>query len=184
MIHANTITMRQRNATNAFAFDFYRDYQHIGGFDFAMWSQAKNARLKFHEDDSTKGDVAVKLDSDTYRMTHTYTKRAFNNDVLYQLVIDDTSEEVARIELTRVKGQRWPTIYYTPRGHGRMYMDISGNFLRRKFLIIHESDQVEVARITDTSSIFSMRRQLTIENTNLTMPQQSLIGIFLSFFRP
>jgi hypothetical protein len=183
-MHANTITMRQRNATNAFAFDFYRDYHHIGGFDFAMFSQAQNARLKFHEDGSTKGDVAVTLDSYAYRMTHTYTKRAFNNDVLYQLVIDATGEEVARIELTRVKGQRWPNLYFIPRGHERMYMDISGNFLRRKFFIRRESDQFEVARITDTSSIFSVRRKLTIETTNLTMPQQSLIGIFLSFFRP
>lgn len=176
--------MRQRNATNAFAFDFFTENRQVGGFDFAVWSQAQNARLGYFEDGSTQGDVFVALGDSAYRMIHTYTKRAYLNDVLYQLVTDAGHEEVARIELIRVKGQRWPSLFFTPDGQERMPMSIKGNFFRRQFFVRRASDQSEVAHITDTSGVFSMRRQVEIETTGLTLPQISLIGVFLSFFRP
>lgn len=176
--------MRQRNATNSFAFDFYSGNRQVGGFDFAVWSQAQNARLQHYEKGSTQGDVFVTLGTSTYRMIHTYIKRAFLNDVLYQLVTDASNEEAARIELIRVKGQRWPDLFYTPANQERMRMSIEGNFFRRQFFIRRASDQFEVARITDTSSVFSMRRQIEIETNGLTLPQIALIGVFLSFFRP
>ena len=176
--------MRQRNATNAFAFDFLSGNRQVGGFDFAVWSQAQNARLKHYKKSSTQGDVVVTLGTSTYRMIHTYTERAFLTDVLYQLVTDASNDEAARIDLIRVKGRRWPDLFYTPGNQERMRTGIEENLFRRQFSVRRATDQFEVAHTTDTSSIFSLRRQVEIETSGSTLPQIALLGVFLSFFRP
>lgn len=198
--HVNALRMRQRHFTNAFAFDFFRsdsfskelNDEVVGSFEFANFSQAQNARLKVYDAGSNQGDVALKIDFANYRMTHTYTKRAYFNDVLYQIVTDKHNEELARIELIREPHRRWPKLFYSPCLTGnsngqRIPIEIGGNFFRRQFTLNGQNrvgEFVEIAKISDISSIFSPRRQVLIESTGLSSAQQALLGIFVSFFRP
>jgi hypothetical protein len=174
----------QRHVFSAFSFDFFQNDQLVGGFDFAFWSQAQNARIKIYDQDSRSGDVQVSLCGERLRMTHTYTKRAFNNDVLYQLVEDESGVEVARIELTRVDGQRWPRLLYSLPDTDPMTLGILGNLFRREFLLKRRSGEQCVARICDVSKFFSPRRKVLVESDDLSPRQLALLGVFVTFFRP
>ena len=82
--------VRQRSATSVFAYDV-RDGAGVvvGHLDWPWLAQARNARLKWHGDDASPGEIRVRVDGAEARIGWTYLRRGRMSDVRFELAGPD-----------------------------------------------------------------------------------------------
>lgn len=104
--------LRQHSMFHGFKYDFVaRSDEVIGGFEFAFFAQALNARLKLYADaDASKGAIRMQWQGKSYLVHHIYTRRGFTNDVRYVLW-DSEDKILAEVDvLVATREQRLPRI--------------------------------------------------------------------------
>lgn len=78
--------VRQRSATNGFAYDVRDDAGTVvGHLDWPWLAQARNARIKWHGDDARPGEIRVRVDGTEAHVGWTYLRRGTTSDLRFQL---------------------------------------------------------------------------------------------------
>lgn len=80
--------MRQKSVLDGFTFEFVDDTCAItlGGFSYAWFAQAKNARLRMYSDkDAVKGDIQMTFNGHPWRVRALYLSRGHLSDLRYTL---------------------------------------------------------------------------------------------------
>jgi hypothetical protein len=80
------LRIRQKSALSGFhyqAFDAHSDL--LADLVWPNFAQAKNARLRWHPNDSPDGDVQIRMPQGLYRIGFEYLSRGFLNETRYTL---------------------------------------------------------------------------------------------------
>jgi hypothetical protein len=134
------------------------------------YTQARNARLKWHKPGSSDGDLTIRTAQGDFRIGFEYLTRAFTNDVRFFLNRGD--EPLAMADVLFPEGLRRHEIFLRQPSEGRL---IRANRWGRVGF------RVELAG-KDIGSIeephwFSLRRQLRLNlPAAMPMPQQAFLG--------
>lgn len=97
---------KQRSILNGFAFDLLEGGQTIGTIDWPNVAQAKNARLRFHSND-TDGAISVTLQGKPLLITFEHLRRGWTNDIRYEIVSKDSpGKPLAQTDVTHPPGWR------------------------------------------------------------------------------
>lgn len=105
--------LRQKSALDGFAYEFLDDTESlvVGGFHYAWFAQAKNARLRvFSAEDAVKGDIQMTLHGQAWRVRHCYLSRGYVSDIRYTLETTDESLHAQADVMGQSAGQRLPRI--------------------------------------------------------------------------
>jgi len=84
--------LRQKSAFDGFTFEFLDDARTVvlGGFSYAWFAQAKNARLRMYSaGQAAQGDIQMRLNGQAWRVRHLYLSRGFLSDIRYTLETPD-----------------------------------------------------------------------------------------------
>jgi len=154
-----TLKMVQHSMLNGFKYDFLRaNGALIGGFEFAFFAQAKNARIKLYENGS-KGAIQVSVCGEQYLVHHFYTRRGFTNDVLYSLE-NKHGDELATAEvLVATKEQRLPRVLM--RSPFSAELGVSKSFFKRSYTLLEEHTLREIGVVAEPS-VIQLKRELTV----------------------
>jgi hypothetical protein len=153
--------LRQKSAFDGFTFEFVDETRTtvLGGFSYAWFSQAKNARLRFHgENDAAKGDIQMMLNGKSWRVRHLYLSRGHLSDIRYTLEADNDTVHAQVEVLGKSAGQRLPRIVMTNPVSAEL--GTSSGWLKKSYAI------------TD-----SAKRELVIELAGVAPPVAAFLGI-------
>ena len=128
------LALQQKSMWNGFAYDFVSPAGvAVGELRFPNFAQAKNARLRWHPEGSTAGDVQVQLHGQSLLLRFEYTRRGFVNDVRYTLETQDHAVLCAA-DVVVESGLRRPIVRLT----APMVAELqpSTSFWKRRFPIV------------------------------------------------
>jgi hypothetical protein len=169
-----SLRMIQHSALNGFKYDFLNySGEAVGGFEFAFFVQAKNARLRVYEDNS-KGAIQVTLHGRKYLVHHFYTRRGFTNDVLYTLENEEGEELAGADVLVATSQQRLPRIIL--RNPFSAELGVSKSFFRRCYSLIEDNTMRALAVIEEPAAV-SLKRQLAVSLHKSNDPLAAFLAI-------
>lgn len=169
--------LRQKSAFDGFTYEFVDESQTtvLGGFSYAWFSQAKNARLRVHgENDAAKGDIHMTLNGQDWRVRHLYLSRGHLSDIRYTLETDhDTVHAVVDV-LGKSAGQRLPRIVMTQPISAEL--GASSGWLKKGYAITDSATRRPIGCIREPSAI-TLKRELVIELPGVAPPCAAFLGI-------
>ena len=158
--------MRQRSALNGFHYEFLDPAGvALGGFEFAKFAQAKNARLKVYEPGSRQGDIALDICGQRAYVGFEYLRRGWTNDVRYTLEQDPRGtnsghgvEPLATVDVVFEEGRRLPRILIKQPFEAEVLP--SDSLLKKRFPMVSPGGRV-LGEVREPSAI-SLRRVLEV----------------------
>lgn len=169
----------QSSAWHAFRYDLVDDGgQRLGGFEFAKLAQASNARLKWHAEGSSDGDIHLDLVGTRYRVVFEYLTRAWNNDLEYRLMQGD--EVLARLHIRHVAGQRRPTVQLLQPQLADLVL--GGHPFRRRLDLIATGSTQPLGQV-DSGRVLTLRRRWTVTGDTLPAPLKAFLGVVVVCLR-
>ena len=169
--------LRQKSALDGFTYEFLDDTgsQVLGGFSYAWFSQAKNARLRVYSaEDASKGDIQMHLYGRAWGVRHLYLSRGHLSDIRYTL---ETPEEpiCAQVDvLGKSAGQRLPRILMTQPMQAEV--GTSSGWIKRNFPVTHSGTRRPLGCIREPSAI-TVKRELLIELPGLEPPVAAFLSV-------
>lgn len=155
--------LRQKSALDGFTYEFLDDTrsQVLGGFSYAWFSQAKNARLRAYSvEDAAKGDIQMTLNGKAWRVRHLYLSRGHLSDIRYTLETADESIHAQVDVLGKSAGQRLPRIVMTePLG---AEVGTSSGWPKKNFPVTESGTRRPLGCIREPSAI-AFKRELLID---------------------
>jgi hypothetical protein len=171
--------MVQSATFHAFRYDFVdAEGVRLGGFEFANFAQATNARLKVHPEGSTRGDIHMDF-GQPYRVEFEYLSRGWVNDIRYRLV-QDGGAVLASLDIEFVEGERLPQIHLRQPLEGRLVR--SGSFIRRVFELQALRDGAPLVTVSESRSLH-VKRAFDIVGDALPPPVNAFIGVVVTCLR-
>ncbi len=167
------ITIRQRSAWSGFEFEALDGAgTAVASLRWPTWAQARNARLRWHTEDPSAGDVKLLHLGTPYGVRYEYLKRAMINDTRYTLYGPAGDLAVADV-LQGALTARDPQVLIRQPFAGRVVR--TGHALRHAYRI--ERDGSAIGRIHEPEW-FSLRRTMRLDlPADLPVPVQ----LFLFF---
>lgn len=150
----------------------------VGHFAFPNFGQARNARLKFHADGSTAGDIRLVLDGE-HRVDFEYLTRDWNKDLRYRLLRGH--EVLAQIEVRKVRGSRWPDITLQE-GPLSARLARTGHGWRGAYELRELASGHTVGRLQE-HALFTLKRRYDIEGDALPWPIKGFLGVVVTSLR-
>jgi hypothetical protein len=173
------LQMVQSSTFHAFRFDFFNGSdERVGGFEFANFAQATNARLKLHPEGSTAGDIYLDF-GQPLRVEFEYLSRGWVNDIRYRLV-DDGGAVLASLDIEFIEGERLPQIRLRLPVEGRL--ERSGSFVRRVFTVLAEADGEPLVTVSESQAL-QVKRAFDIRGHALPPPVNAFIGVVVTCLR-
>ncbi len=169
--------LRQKSAFDGFTYEFVDERQAtvLGGFSYAWFSQAKNARLRIHsEKDAAKGDIHMTLNGQGWRVRHLYLSRGHLSDIRYTLETDQDTVHAVVDVLGKSAGQRLPRIVMTQ--PISVEMGTASGWLKKSYAITDSATRRPMGRIREPAAI-TLKRELVIELPGLAPPFAAFLGI-------
>lgn len=169
--------LQQKSAFSGFSYQFLADDETtlLGEFNYAWFSQAKNARLRFHlPKDAAKGDIQLRILGQAWRVRHLYLRRGFTNDVRYTLETDDGIIHAQVDVLIGAPGARQPQIVLTHPIQAELSTSVM--WLRKKCELLEQNTQRSVGTIQERAMI-TTRRNLQIDLPELAPAVAAFLGI-------
>lgn len=166
MSGALLLTVRQKSALNGFRFEFLDPAGAVvGGFEYANFAQAKNARLKVHEPGSRQGEIALDLGGHRAYVAFEYLRRGWTNDIRYTLEQGPTSatpgdgvEPLATADVVFEEGRRLPRILLKHPFAAEVLP--SDGLLKKRFSVVSPGG-VELGEVREPRAV-SLRRVLEV----------------------
>lgn len=169
--------LRQKSAFDGFTYEFVDESRTtmLGGFSYAWFSQAKNARLRVYgENDAAKGDIHMTLNDQDWRVRHLYLSRGHLSDIRYTLETDhDTVHAVVDV-LGKSAGQRLPRIVMTQPISAEL--GTSSGWIKKSYAITDSATRRRIGCIREPSAI-TLKRELVIELAGVAPPVAAFLGI-------
>lgn len=169
--------LRQKSALDGFAYEFLDDTESLvlGGFHYAWFAQAKNARLRvFSAEDAAKGDIQMTLHGQAWRMRHCYLKRGYVSDIRYTLETADESIHAQADVLGQSADQRLPRIVMTQPDD--IEVGTSSGWLTKNFPVTRTSTGQPLGCIRERSAI-TFKRELVIDLPGMEPAVAAFLGI-------
>ena len=169
--------LRQKSALDGFAYEFLDDTESlvVGGFHYAWFAQAKNARLRvFSAEDAAKGDIQMNLHGQAWRVRHCYLSRGYVSDIRYTLETADESIHAQADVLGQSTGQRLPRIVMAQPDD--IEVGTSAGWLTKNFLITRASTGQPLGCIRERSPI-TLKRELVIDLPGMEPAVAAFLGI-------
>ena len=173
--------MVQSSTFHAFRFDFLNaEDERVGGFEFANFAQATNARLKLHPEGSTAGDIHLDF-GQPFRVEFEYLSRGWVNDIRYRLV-DDGGAVLASLDIEFIDGERLPQIRLREPVAGCLLR--SGSFVRRVFTLHAGADAGGEPLVTvSESQALQVKQAFDIRGHALPPQVNAFIGVVVTCLR-
>jgi hypothetical protein len=173
------LQMVQSSTFHAFRYDFFNaDDERVGGFEFAAFAQATNARLKLHPEGSTAGDIHLAF-GQPYRVAFEYLSRGWVNDIRYRLV-QDGGAVLASLDIEFVEGERLPQIRLRLPVEGRL--ERSGSFIRRVFTLHAEPGGAPLVTVSENRA-WQVKRAFDIVGDALPPHVNAFVGVVVTCLR-
>lgn len=169
--------LRQKSALDGFTYEFLDDSRNLmlGGFSYAWFSQAKNARLRLYSaEDAAKGDIHMTLNGEAWRVRHLYLGRKYPSDIRYTLETADESVHAQVDVLGNSAGQRLPRIVMTQ--PLEVELGTSSGWLRKSFPVTDCATKRPLGTIHEPSAI-AFRRELCIDLPGVDPPVAAFLGM-------
>ncbi|MBN9628047.1 MAG: hypothetical protein ABS39_02290 [Acidovorax sp. SCN 65-28] len=169
--------LRQNSALDGFAYEFLDDTESLvlGGFHYAWFAQAKNARLRFfNAEDAAKGDIQMTLHGQAWRVRHCYLSRGYVSDIRYTLETTDESIHAQADVLGHSAGQRLPRIVMTQPAD--IEVGTSSGWLTKNFPVTYLSTGQSLGCIRERSAI-TFKRELVINLPGMEPAVAAFLGI-------
>lgn len=169
--------LRQKSALDGFTYEFLDDTgsQVLGGFSYAWFSQAKNARLRVYSaEDASKGDIQMHLYGRAWRVRHLYLSRGHLSDIRYTLETPDETICAQVDVLGKSAGQRLPRILMTQPMQAEV--GTSSGWIKRNFPVTHSGTRRPLGCIREPSAI-TVKRELLIELPGLEPPVAAFLSV-------
>lgn len=169
--------LRQKSALDGFTYEFLDDTRSavLGGFRYAWFAQAKNARLRIYSpEDAAKSDIELTLQGQAWRVRHIYLSRGYFNDTRYTLEMTDEFVHAQVDVLGRRAGQRQPRIVMTL--PVEVEVGASSGWPKKTFPIEDCATGLPRGMIREPSAI-TLRRELQIDLPDMDLPVAAFLGI-------
>ncbi len=169
--------LRQKTALDGFAYEFLDDTESlvVGGFHYAWFAQAKNARLRvFSAEDAAKGDIQMNLHGQAWRVRHCYLSRGYVSDIRYTLETADESIRAQADVLGQSTGQRLPRIVMAQPDD--IEVGTSSAWLTKNFHVTRPSTGQPLGSIRERSAI-TFKRELVIDLPGMEPAVAAFLGI-------
>ncbi|OJU07834.1 MAG: hypothetical protein BGN90_12865 [Acidovorax sp. 65-7] len=169
--------LRQNSALDGFAYEFLDDTESLvlGGFHYAWFAQAKNARLRFfNAEDAAKGDIQMTLHGQAWRVRHCYLSRGYVSDIRYTLETTDESIHAQADVLGHSAGQRLPRIVMTQPAD--IEVGTSSGWLTKNFPVPYLPTGQSLGCIRERSAI-TFKRELVINLPGMEPAVAAFLGI-------
>ena len=169
--------LRQKSALDGFAYEFldHTESLVVGGFHYAWFAQAKNARLRvFSAEDAAKGDIQMTLHGQAWRVRHCYLKRGYVSDIRYTLETADESIRAQADVLGQSTGQRLPRIVMAQPDD--IEVGTSSGWLTKNFPVTRTSTGQPLGCIRERSAI-TFKRELVIDLPGMEPAVAAFLGI-------
>ena len=169
--------LRQKSALDGFAYEFLDGTESlvVGGFHYAWFAQAKNARLRiFSAEDAAKGDIHMTLHGQAWRVRHCYLSRGYVSDIRYTLETADESIHAQADVLGQSAGQRLPRIVMAQPAD--IEIGTSSGWLTKNFPVTHLSTGQPLGCIRERSAI-TFKRELVIDLPGMEPAVAAFLGI-------
>jgi len=129
------LSLQQQSMWNGFAYDFISPAGvTVGELRFPNFAQAKNARLRWHPEGSTAGDLQLQLHGQALLLRFEYTRRGFVNDLRYTLETQ-AHAVLCAADVVFEKGRRLPAIRLTTPLQATLQPSTS--FWKRRFPVLN-----------------------------------------------
>lgn len=163
----------QRSALSGFTYDLKSgDGTAIGELSFPDWAQARNARLKNPAPGWLRSSMDMQLSGTAYAIEFEYTRRGWENDTRYELMLGGTCIAAADVNVT-AHLFRPPSV--------RITGPCTGELVRRFGRLKTRFDWVQGGQVTgriEELDLFTVRRRL---GTNLPPEVPPPVQGFLLF---
>ena len=169
--------LRQKSALDGFAYEFLDGTESlvVGGFHYAWFAQAKNARLRvFSAEDAAKGDIQMTLHGQAWRVRHCYLKRGYVSDIRYTLETADESIRAQADVLGQNTGQRLPRIVMAQPAD--IEVGTSYAWLTKNFHVTRAYTGQPLGSIRERSAI-TFKRELVIDLPGMEPAVAAFLGI-------
>ena len=169
--------LRQKSALDGFAYEFLDDIESlvVGGFHYAWFAQAKNARLRVvSAEDAAKGDIQMTLHGQAWRVRHCYLRRGYVSDIRYTLETTDESLHAQADVLSQSAGQRQPRIVMAQPAD--IEVGTSSGWLTKNFPVTRPSTGQPLGCIRERSAI-TFKRELVIDLPGMEPAVAAFLGI-------
>ena len=169
--------LRQKSALDGFAYEFLDDTESlvVGGFHYAWFAQAKNARLRvFSAEDAAKADMQIPWHGQAWSERLCYLSRGYVSDIRYTLETADESIHAQADVLGQSAGQRLPRIVMTQPDD--IEVGTSSGWLTKNFPVTRTSTGQPLGRIRERSAI-TFKRELVIDLPGMEPAVAAFLGI-------
>ena len=169
--------LRQKSALDGFAYEFLDDTESlvVGGFHYAWFAQAKNARLRvFSTEDAAKGDIQMTLHGQSWRVRHCYLSRGYVSDIRYTLETADESIHAQADVLGQSAGQCLPRIVMAQPAD--IEIGTSCGWFTKNFPVTRTSTGQPLGCIRERSAI-TFKRELVIDLPGMEPAVAAFLGI-------
>ena len=169
--------LRQKSALDGFAYEFLDGTESlvVGGFHYAWFAQAKNARLRvFSAEDAATGDIHMNLHGQAWRVRHCYLSRGYVSDIRYTLETADESIHAQADVLGQSAGQRLPRIVMAQPTN--IEIGTSSGWLTKNFPVTRASTGQPLGCIRERSPI-TLTRELVIDLPGMEPALAAFLGI-------
>ena len=169
--------LRQKSALDGFAYEFLDDTESlvVGGFHYAWFAQAKNARLRISSaEDAAKGDIQMTLHGQAWRVRHCYLRRGYFSDIRYTLETTDESIHAQADVLGQSTGQRLPRIVMAQPAD--IEVGTSSAWLTKYFPVTRPSTGQPRGCIRERSAI-TFKRELGVDLPGMEPAVAAFLGI-------
>lgn len=169
--------LRQKSAFDGFTFEFLDDARTVvlGGFSYAWFAQAKNARLRMYSaGQAAQGDIQMRLNGQAWRVRHLYLSRGFLSDIRYTLETPDETIHAQVDVLARHTGQRLPRIVLTQPLTAEL--GTASGWFRKSFTLTDHALHQPLGSIREPSAL-TLRRELLIELPEMAPSVAAFLGI-------
>ncbi|MBW8367881.1 MAG: hypothetical protein K0M70_08490 [Arenimonas sp.] len=176
---SDVMRLRQRSMWHGFDYELLSPSGSVlGGLSLPTFSQAKNARLAVHPPGSSKGDVQIRLQGQTWLLRHEHTRRGFTNDLRYTLE-SPAHDVLCSAEVTFESGRRLPVIRLTAPMHAEVMPSTSA--WRKRFPIVDASGSA-LGEIFEPR-LFALKLELGLRLPAASLPLQAFVLAVALFVR-
>ena len=151
------MVVRQRSALSGFTYDaFDGSGNRIGEVKWPTMAQAKNARLKWHGEDSSKGEIQLRYLGQAARVAFEYTRRGFTNDIRFTLQRNEV--QAAVVDLIFPENLKRHEMYVRQPFEGRLVKD--NTWAKTRYRLFEGDRQIG---LIEERKLLTIKREMVVD---------------------
>jgi hypothetical protein len=167
-------TAKQHSLLSGFSYQIFdAANQQVGTVQWPLHPQAKNARLKIHNENSKLGNIKIEINAKSYDISFEYLSRDWNNDIRFSLYDQQHLLGLADVIKSAKRFTR-PEIKIAQPFEGTIVR--SGSLFAIRYEVKARGNAIGTIA---QPKLFSLKRELLIDLPNSISPEFQLFMLFL-----